>query len=1024
MPQIRVEEAAALEVGLGDLLGRRVARDAEQLVVRQPVDAPVGVPDQLGVARRPVARGSAATSTFRPWKPPRPLAGRSAPSCFHSTMPQETRRVEDLGRRHPRGAGDLQQRVHVQDAVDPRQEVGLLGSQRQVLVARHRIAWRGSERGGRRRAARGRSSVSGSRRMPSTMIAAVESDSATSGSSTPAEAWNLYSPVSHAKVEKTISSTSRRISASSTVRDTRPRSTRIFPSRARPCLATVSSAQLRSVSVIQPRRLRNAPIRWPSREDVAVRSSPFSKKRCRVSSPWTRVRVPFSRSRKILRRTCGRGVSARDPRKPAGAAWGGHRVASAMGRVQGSRKRAAQRTRSTTTGRLRGREEEGRAPRHERAPRRLPGRIAAPEHAETGPAARSGVVRSHIVPAGRSYFQASASDGTSQTSSSWIVNAALGGRRPRCAVAFGAVQPLLARGRAGAAPAGAGPVGKPASGRRPRARRRRQRGAAWAPGAGPSPTAAGEGRRCRRNRRSRSAVGLAPSRAAERAHGRGVGGGPGSPVEIGGSSRQRAGRVADERSRWSAGRSPPDGRRPVDDPERAESKARDAPPRARRAPSTVSSGRTESARTASLEVRRRPAASALASARAQRLVPRDDRRRSRRDPASTESARGFDLGRLDRLRSATSAGRRRLVRCSMSDARLRLLGVRDPLRTRLEPLPRPLGAGFRDRLAHGAAAAAGAPRRAYSGCTSPSVTSAASSFSTANGRPVPRRRSRPRSTRPSIRRTTRLGVGVRPKRRELRVEVARRGERHVGAARGGGATRPRSRERRKSSRMQARDRQPELSRARGAGADERVVAVEPGQRGPRGPRRPGSSRPSATRAWSGRPAWSAASARSAPSGGRRAARASAASSLPARTRIAAVSKRGSEDETRDDLPGGEVEAGRRARTGRTAACRSRPPARASTRAASMSVAPDVALALERGSHADRALRSAPDTSATGAGRVAGPDRRLDLARVGGREPDTEPKRRSRRRARVGPMPGISRQARLPHALRRGGRGAA
>ena len=81
-----------------------------------------------------------------------------------------------------------------------------------------------------------KASVSGSRRIPSTMIAAVESDSATSGSRTPAEAWNLYSPVSQAKVENTISSTSRRISASSTVRETRPRSTRILPSRARPWL--------------------------------------------------------------------------------------------------------------------------------------------------------------------------------------------------------------------------------------------------------------------------------------------------------------------------------------------------------------------------------------------------------------------------------------------------------------------------------------------------------------------------------------------------------------------------------------------------------------------------------------------------------------------------------------------------------------------------------------------------------------------------------------------------------------------
>ena len=115
--------------------------------------------------------------------------------------------------------------------------------------------------------------------MPSTMTAAVDSERATSGSRTPDEDWNRYSPVSHANVEKTISSTSRRISASRTVREIRPRSTRSLPSLVLPCLATVSRAHVRSASLIDPRRFRNAPMRWASREDVAVRSSPFSKKR-------------------------------------------------------------------------------------------------------------------------------------------------------------------------------------------------------------------------------------------------------------------------------------------------------------------------------------------------------------------------------------------------------------------------------------------------------------------------------------------------------------------------------------------------------------------------------------------------------------------------------------------------------------------------------------------------------------------------------------------------------------------------
>src|SRR5262249_39991487 len=80
-------------------------------------------------------------------------------------------------------------------------------------------------------------------------------------------------------------------------------------------------------------------------DDVAVRSSPFSKNRCRVSSPWTSERVPFSPSRKMRRRTCGNGVSDREPRKPAdvaGVLMGASELAWRS--VQGSRKASVQRT--------------------------------------------------------------------------------------------------------------------------------------------------------------------------------------------------------------------------------------------------------------------------------------------------------------------------------------------------------------------------------------------------------------------------------------------------------------------------------------------------------------------------------------------------------------------------------------------------------------------------------------------------------------------------------------------------------
>ena len=138
MAQVGVEEAAALEVRLRDTLRRGVARDPEQLVVREPVDAAIRVLDELRVARRAVGRlgreldvqpVEAAAPTRRPLDalllPLDDAAGDQA--------------VQDLARRHPRRARDLQQRVHVEDAVDAREQIRLLGSQREVLVARHRV---------------------------------------------------------------------------------------------------------------------------------------------------------------------------------------------------------------------------------------------------------------------------------------------------------------------------------------------------------------------------------------------------------------------------------------------------------------------------------------------------------------------------------------------------------------------------------------------------------------------------------------------------------------------------------------------------------------------------------------------------------------------------------------------------------------------------------------------------------------------------------------------------------------------
>ena len=145
------------------------------------------------------------------------------------------------------------------------------------------------------------------------MIAAVERERATSGSITPLEGSNRKSPEVHSNAENTISSTSRFISESMAAFGRRPRSTSFFPKRVPDCRAISVNAQTRSSSEMRPRRFRNEPIFWVSLDDVAVRSSPFSKKSWRTSSPCERVSVPFNCSRKIRLRMCGSGASSSEP---------------------------------------------------------------------------------------------------------------------------------------------------------------------------------------------------------------------------------------------------------------------------------------------------------------------------------------------------------------------------------------------------------------------------------------------------------------------------------------------------------------------------------------------------------------------------------------------------------------------------------------------------------------------------------------------------------------------------------------
>jgi hypothetical protein len=191
--QVRVKEAAPLEVGLGDPLGRGVARDAEQLVVRQPVDAPIRVLDELGVAGRPV-RGLGGELDVQAVESPAPARRPVGALLLPLDDAARDQRVEDLPGRRARGARDLQQRIHVEDPVDAGEQVRLLRCQGQVLVTRHRVGREDrnavavaeplAEDVGLRQTADALDDDRGGRERQRDV-----------GSRTPAEAWNRYSPI-------------------------------------------------------------------------------------------------------------------------------------------------------------------------------------------------------------------------------------------------------------------------------------------------------------------------------------------------------------------------------------------------------------------------------------------------------------------------------------------------------------------------------------------------------------------------------------------------------------------------------------------------------------------------------------------------------------------------------------------------------------------------------------------------------------------------------------------------------------
>ncbi len=136
MTQVRVKEAAAFEVRLMDLLHRRFGAHAEELVVGEPVDPAVRVADELRVPGRAL-RGLGGHLDVQGFDAARRLRRRALLAPLDDAAGKQG--VEDLGRGGAGRPADLQQGVQVDPAVDARQDVGFLGRQGQVLVARHRI---------------------------------------------------------------------------------------------------------------------------------------------------------------------------------------------------------------------------------------------------------------------------------------------------------------------------------------------------------------------------------------------------------------------------------------------------------------------------------------------------------------------------------------------------------------------------------------------------------------------------------------------------------------------------------------------------------------------------------------------------------------------------------------------------------------------------------------------------------------------------------------------------------------------
>src|SRR5687767_12787941 len=135
MGEVRMKEAAALEVGAPDVARGRAPGNGEEVVVREPVDSTPRRMHEHGVLRRRSGTLAGDFDVDRRRSALR-LAARATVG-LPLDEPAGEERIDDLRGHRSRAAGDREERVDLEDAVDAREHVRLLRSEWKVLVTRH-----------------------------------------------------------------------------------------------------------------------------------------------------------------------------------------------------------------------------------------------------------------------------------------------------------------------------------------------------------------------------------------------------------------------------------------------------------------------------------------------------------------------------------------------------------------------------------------------------------------------------------------------------------------------------------------------------------------------------------------------------------------------------------------------------------------------------------------------------------------------------------------------------------------------